>query len=118
MSEKPSWLKVVGGTDHNPIKENLDKQTVINQDRQAQEINQIQLITLWARVTGERPANFNASTTPRLVQENARVVRTWTATQLHEYLSRADIWQRPSFTKAIFDEIDNRIRLNNFSAKE
>lgn len=108
MHERPK-LRIVGGTDYVPPA----KPTPVESVKRTTESDA--LVALWADVTGKRPADFFAKINSHLVQGAARRVRAWSVADLHAYLSRTDLWKRPSFTKAVFDEVGERIRRRDFS---
>jgi|GEM_PF-7107016 hypothetical protein len=76
------------------------------------------LVRLYLDLSGKPPANFEALVRADRKQEAAAQVRSWTVDSLHKYLSRADVWSRPSYTKAIFEEIRERMLRGKMSPRE
>ncbi len=108
MSERPK-LKIVGGTDFVPKQtpEKIEKPKITADD----------LVKSLVDATGKVPEDFISSTRAELVNESAMIVRAWTVEQLHTYLENQKKWAKPSFTKAVMDEIAARIRRGNFQPK-
>ena len=116
MTERPSWLKVVGGTDHSPAKQaELD---VVSKPENPKEVEYGKLVELWVELTNHLPADYNTAARPERVQEAGVVLQLWTVSELHSYLSQSDIWSHPSFTKAAIEEVSQRMRRGNFSPKD
>jgi len=76
------------------------------------------LIRLYMDLSRKPPADFAARIRPDRQQEAARVVRSWTVAALHKYLSSSEVWNRPSYTKAIFEEVRSRMLLGTMSPRE
>ncbi len=76
------------------------------------------LVRLYLELSRKPPANFEASVRRANVQEVAPTLRSWSVDAMHTYLARADIWKRPSYTKAVFQEINERMRLGSLAARE
>ena len=105
MTERPKWLNVVGGKDHKPKTEQAPAQT----SRETTEVTGSELVSLYKERKGNRPANFEASASKSLVATLAPGMRKWTPSELHGYLSQPDIWEKPSNTLAVFEEIRERL---------
>ncbi len=111
MSEKPAWLRVVGGTDHNESDKVIQEVNSVSPNESPNEsaVAGSDLLGLAFFLNIKKPVDFESSVKPLIYNEAKRVVRTWSAQQLHDYLSQEQlIWQKPSFTKAALDEIDAR----------
>ncbi len=117
MTERPSWLKVVGGTDLNPSKSREAGEDTVSKPQHSHEIQHGELVELWVKITNHLPADYNTATRPERVQEAAIQVQSWTVSELYSYLSQSDIWNHPSFTKATIEEVAHRMRRRNFSPK-
>lgn len=111
MPERPKWLGVVGGTEHKSDSSSAESNKV-------PEVSYEVLTKLWIKVTKNLPADFATSTNSQRVNEAAMQVKPWTVGQLHAYLARPDVWRRPSFTRAVIEEVATRMRISNFSPRE
>jgi hypothetical protein len=76
------------------------------------------LVRLYLDISGKPPANFSASVRPERVQEAAKILPAWSVDALHKYLSGSEVWKRPSFTKAVFEEIRERMLLGKMDPRE
>ena len=117
MNERPGWLKVVGGSEHIPSDDDQMTDFVEKSDS-PQEVNYTELVNIWSKVGRSLPFNYNTSTKPEILRRAGLQVKGWTVSELHAYLIRPDIWHRPSFTKAVMEEVETRMKLNNFSARD
>ncbi|MDB5244930.1 MAG: hypothetical protein JWN90_35 [Parcubacteria group bacterium] len=110
MAERPSWLKVVGGTEHTapPSNEEPDKAESKTTPEAGLHIG-AQLVRQWMEINNHLPADYHSSTRPELVAEAASEVIKWTLEELSSYLSQSDIWSHPSFTRAAIEEVRSRM---------
>lgn len=113
---RPPWLKLVGGTDHTS-KRALESAGEPDSES-IPRVKYQELVEVWEKVVGHLPADYNTASKPERVAEAAQQVRGWGISQLHSYLSQSGIWTHPSFTKAVIEEVTERIRLKNFSPRE
>jgi len=103
MKERPPWLKVVGGKDHKP---SVEDSRIATPE---------QLTNLFVKiVSSNMPADLGTSINDELLSGYKLELRSWTVDQIYGYLSRTDIWARPTFTKAVMDEVQHRIKTENF----
>lgn len=110
MKEKTPWLKVVGGTDHNP-----DKRDDMLHIEPMHTATPQELLELWAERVSHMPVNFAQSRKAELVASYTTIVGDWTVSQLYTYLHRKDIWTRPSLTYVVTEEVANRKNKGDFS---
>ena len=115
--ERPTWLKVVGGKDHTPEAEpkteNAETASGNIETATAED-----LVNIWIAVTKHLPADYNTLARGEQVNQIAKEARGWYISDLHAYLSRHDIWHRPARTKAVIEEVRQRMILHNFSPRE
>ncbi|MBP9757622.1 MAG: hypothetical protein KBD06_03420, partial [Candidatus Pacebacteria bacterium] len=76
------------------------------------------LVRLYLSLSGKPPADFERSSRPDRVKEAAENVISWSVQSLHSYLSRPDVWKRPSFTKAVFEEIRERMLIGSMAPRK
>lgn len=76
------------------------------------------LVRLYLKLSRNPAANFETMVRPDRKREAADVVRSWSVESLHKYLSGSEVWKRPSYTKAIFEEISTRMQRGDMSPRE
>lgn len=76
------------------------------------------LVRLYLDISSKPPANFAAVVRSERVQEAAKTLVSWSVDALYRYLSGNEVWKRPSFTQAVFEEIRARMLLGNMSPRE
>jgi hypothetical protein len=115
MSERQKGLRIVGGTDYGdaPVAETGPKEVLKAPER----VEFYLLVALWTRIISNLPADYDARTRPELVREATEQVAPWGVSELHAYLLRPDIWERPSFTKAVIEEVRLRMQTYDFSPR-
>jgi hypothetical protein len=143
MVERPSWLTVVEGgraDDQSPLGEHGrgHKPTLVsaedtsrashmrrNQEQEKKEAGifsdtklETTLVHLYLELSRQSPSDFKSSVRPERVQEASRGLSEWTVEALHRYLSGSRVWMNPSFTQAVFNEINKRMRLGNMLPRE
>lgn len=77
-----------------------------------------ELVQVFATLILEVPKNFNDGVTKDLLEQDAREVKGMSTKQLLAYLSRHDVWHRPSSTTAVLDEVAYRIVKQDFSTRK
>lgn len=77
-----------------------------------------ELVKLYLELSKNPPANFRSSVREDIRRESALTVKWWTAESLHRYLSEGEVWKRPSFTEAVFEEIRVRMARGDMSPRE
>lgn len=97
-----------------PIDTSWDWQAVNNRepkdsDELAEMKKETALVNLYLEVSGNKPANFRTSIRSESIREYAPGLRSWTVESLHTYLAGPEVWKRPSFTQAVFEEIQARM---------
>ncbi len=113
MTEKQSWLRVVGGKEYKPkVDENLPN------IEDSPEVTPHQLITLFTEIVGKMPADFSQSINTSLEERYLPIIKSYTCGQLYNYLSHLDIWVHPTFTKVALDEVLARKDLGDYSPRD
>ena len=97
-----------------PIDTSWDWQAVSNADpKSAEELADMKkesaLVHLYLEISRNKPADFRTSIRPETIREYAPQLKSWTVESLRAYLSGQDVWKRPSFTQAVFEEIQARM---------
>ena len=77
-----------------------------------------ELVALYQSLSRNPPANFASRVRAERVPEHAKVVASWTMDSLYNYLAGAEVWQQPSFTQAVFEEVQLRMLRGNMSPRE
>ena len=122
--ERPAWFKgVVSGGKSEGVPDTKREPVISPQDVPSMEpmddlAKESDLVRLYMGLSGKPPANFAASVRSERVQEAAKVLPAWTVDALHTYLSSGEVWQRPSFTKAVFDEVHARMLRGKMGPRE
>jgi hypothetical protein len=75
------------------------------------------LVELYHRLVENVPADFGTKVERKRVQEHSAAVASWTVDTLHAYLSGIEVFVDPSRTRAVFNEIDRRMLLDNMSPR-
>lgn len=85
----------------------------------AQEIHrESDLVRLYLNLHDNSPANFRRNVREERVAEYQPALRAWTVDALHKYLSSGRVWTNPSFTEAVFREINGRMKDGNMQPRE
>lgn len=119
MAERPSWLRVVGGTDH--VTPSILEETAQTEPISTPERNldaEGQLVGRWLELTGHLPADYHTAARPERVAEAAAKLKSWTVEGLNSYLAQATIWSQPSFTKAAIEEVRARMLRGNLQPRD
>lgn len=74
-----------------------------------------ELIDLYQKLRHNPPADFRSLVRPERVREAAPGLLSWSVESLYKYLSGVEVWKRPSFTEAVFEEVRLRLLHGNGS---
>ncbi len=137
MKDKENPFKIVGGKDHKPEEAKREEKAVsdgqeygtvshypnlpgelLGKMYEDEDINK--LVDRFVDVLYVAPpiGDLDRDVVKELLEQEALEARGMTVIQLRNYLSRHDIWQRPSATKAVLDEVADRIQKQDFSPKK
>jgi len=132
MKEKTPF-RIVGGKDFKPATEGSDTvsqreffsddllYSYVPGDLIAKEYGDSdidQLMDIFGALLMEAPSIDQNQIIKELVEQKAREVKKMTVGELGEYLESHDLWDKPSATKAVMDEVAYRICTQNFSPRE
>lgn len=115
MKEKPSWFRGVieGGVTQ---RENAGRP--VRQVDSLESITPQRLLDLWIGLTRNLPEDWNQHINRALVTKLRPIVRKYSVAELYLHLSSPQLWERPSFARALMDEIKMRIERKEFQADE
>ena len=117
--ERPSFLRVVGGTDHESRGEveNVGNNEIISDVEDDVSVRPHMLLNKFSDVVGKMPADFALSTNEELMLRYQELVKGYTLGQLYTYLSRSDLWEHTTFTRAVLEEVIYRKGIKDYSPR-
>ena len=104
--EGPPQLKVVGGKEHKPEGESP---LMSSPAEMKSVVSYSELVDVYKKRRDDIPADLQERATKRLIEGAAPAIRRWSVAQLHTYLSHPDLWNKPSQTIAVLNEIRERL---------
>lgn len=132
MSEKPPrppWLRVIEGdkkenamagdreTNPTPVSPSNIVEVSFghkNSEQESVSVTPEMLVNQWMKVTERPPVNWAESTKPELIAKSRTAVQKYTVAQLYMALGSETLWSRPSFARALMDEVRERMIRNTF----
>lgn len=113
MSERPRWTpRVINGGRAKVIREGSER--IISSET----ITPKQLVEKWMEVTNNPPSDWSRSVRPELLALAAQTVKSYSVAQLYGALTAPGLWKRPSFVRAVTNEIAERMRSKRFEPTE
>lgn len=101
-----------------PEGENWRQIGEVPQEGSDERVMESDLVRVYLDLRDHPPANFKRNVRPERVAEHAPSLRAWTVPALHKYLSTPGLWERPSFTEAVFQEIRARMLAGSMLPRE